>query len=259
MDRGAWQATVHGVMRVGHDWANKSPPSRHIILILILLDFSIALGTVELSSFLNKNLSLWPPWWHHLQSLFLAPWLSFWFQGSLSFSQLLNTVILSHTITFPDSQVCVTRQAHSTLLALRTTRGWPLQLFLQLERFLQLQKHLSNCLLDISSRIFLRGFKVENSQPDYATCPSLSDTAIVVLHASGFFCCRCHLLSHVWLFQNPMECSLPGSSVHRILQARIPEWVAMPSSGGSSPPRDRTNVSYTGRQILYHWAPREAP
>jgi len=39
---------------------------------------------------------------------------------------------------------------------------------------------------------------------------------------------------------NPMDCNLPGSSVHRILQARILEWVAMPSSRGSSQPRDRT-------------------
>ena len=31
-----------------------------------------------------------------------------------------------------------------------------------------------------------------------------------------------------------MDCSLPGSSVHGILQARILEWVAMPSSRGSS-------------------------
>ena len=30
---------------------------------------------------------------------------------------------------------------------------------------------------------------------------------------------------------HPMDCSLPGSSVHGILQARILEWVAMPSSG----------------------------
>ena len=36
-----------------------------------------------------------------------------------------------------------------------------------------------------------------------------------------------------------MDCSLRGSSVHGILQARILEWVAMPSSGGSSQPRDR--------------------
>ena len=40
-----------------------------------------------------------------------------------------------------------------------------------------------------------------------------------------------------------MDCSPPGSSVHGIIQARIPEWVAMPSSRGSSQPRDRTHVS----------------
>ena len=45
--------------------------------------------------------------------------------------------------------------------------------------------------------------------------------------------------------RNPTDCSLPGSSVHGILQARILEWVAMPSSRGSSLPRDRTQVSYT--------------
>ena len=37
---------------------------------------------------------------------------------------------------------------------------------------------------------------------------------------------------------NPMNCSTPGSSVHGILQARILQWVAMPSSRGSSQPRD---------------------
>ena len=40
-----------------------------------------------------------------------------------------------------------------------------------------------------------------------------------------------------------------------ILQARILEWVAMPSSRGSSRPRDRTHVSYIsciGRWVLYH-------
>ena len=35
----------------------------------------------------------------------------------------------------------------------------------------------------------------------------------------------------------------PGSSVHGILQAKILEWVAMPSSRGSSQPRDQTHVS----------------
>ena len=44
---------------------------------------------------------------------------------------------------------------------------------------------------------------------------------------------------------NPMDCSPPGSSIHGILQARILEWVALPSSRESSRPRDQTQVSYT--------------
>ena len=43
--------------------------------------------------------------------------------------------------------------------------------------------------------------------------------------------------------RDPMDCSLPGSSVHGILQARTLEWVAMLSSRGSSRPGDGTWVS----------------
>ena len=42
---------------------------------------------------------------------------------------------------------------------------------------------------------------------------------------------------------DPMGCSPLGSSVHGILQVRILEWVAMPSSRGSSQPRDQNHVS----------------
>ena len=42
---------------------------------------------------------------------------------------------------------------------------------------------------------------------------------------------------------DPMDCSLPGSSVHGILQARILEWVVISSSRASSRPRDQTRVS----------------
>ena len=55
---------------------------------------------------------------------------------------------------------------------------------------------------------------------------------------------------------DPMDCRLPGSSVHGILQARTLEWVAISSSRGSSRPRNRTRVSHIsciGRWILYHW------
>ena len=42
---------------------------------------------------------------------------------------------------------------------------------------------------------------------------------------------------------NPMDCSLPGSSLHGVLQARILEWVAISFSRGSSQPRDPMQVS----------------
>ena len=54
---------------------------------------------------------------------------------------------------------------------------------------------------------------------------------------------------------DPMDCSLPGFSVHGILQARVLEWIAIPSSRGSSQPRNQTCIPYisrTGRQVLYH-------
>ena len=55
---------------------------------------------------------------------------------------------------------------------------------------------------------------------------------------------------------NPIDCSLPGSSVHGVLQARILEWVAMPSSRGASWSRDQTQVScvaYIGRWVNSHY------
>ena len=57
---------------------------------------------------------------------------------------------------------------------------------------------------------------------------------------------------------DPMDCSLPGSSVHRILQARILEWVAISFSRGSSWPRDQTQVSCIPGRPFTIWATREA-
>ena len=50
---------------------------------------------------------------------------------------------------------------------------------------------------------------------------------------------------------SPMDSRLPGSSVHGILQARLPKWVVISFSGGPSWPRDQTCVSWIGRWILY--------
>ena len=57
---------------------------------------------------------------------------------------------------------------------------------------------------------------------------------------------------------DPMDCSLPGSSLHGILQARILEWVATSFSRGSSQPRDWTLVSHIAGRCFNLWATREA-
>ena len=54
---------------------------------------------------------------------------------------------------------------------------------------------------------------------------------------------------------DPMDCSLPGSSVHGILQARILEWVAISFSRGSSQPRDQTRVSCIAGRFFNHLNP----
>ena len=65
-------------------------------------------------------------------------------------------------------------------------------------------------------------------------------------------------LSRIWLFVTPTDCSLSGSSVHGISQARTLEGVAISFSRESSRPRDRTHVPCIGRGILYRWATKEA-
>ena len=55
--------------------------------------------------------------------------------------------------------------------------------------------------------------------------------------------CYCLIINLCPTLCNPMDCRPPGSSVHRILPARILEWVAISFSRGSSQPRDRTCVS----------------
>ena len=87
---------------------------------------------------------------------------------------------------------------------------------------------------------------------------SLSRVSSRFIHAMAWnriaflFCAW--VLSCVRLSWYPMDCSLTGSSVHRIFQAKILEWVAISFFRGSSQPRDRIWVSWIGRRILYHWA-----
>ena len=55
---------------------------------------------------------------------------------------------------------------------------------------------------------------------------------------------------------DPMDCSLPGFTVHGLLQARILEWVATPFCRGSPQPRGRTGVSCVAGRFFTIWATR---
>ena len=56
---------------------------------------------------------------------------------------------------------------------------------------------------------------------------------------------------------DPMDCSLPGSSVHGVLQARVLEWVAISFSRGSFQPRDQTRISCIAGRCFTLWTTRE--
>ena len=58
---------------------------------------------------------------------------------------------------------------------------------------------------------------------------------------------------------DPINCSLLGSSVHGILQARIPEWAAISFSRGTSQPRNWTQVSHMVGRCITDWTTQKAP
>ena len=64
-------------------------------------------------------------------------------------------------------------------------------------------------------------------------------------------------LSRVQLFTTPWTVARQVSSVHGILQARIPAWVAIPFCRGSSQPRDRTWVSWIEGRLFTALATRD--
>ena len=88
-------------------------------------------------------------------------------------------------------------------------------------------------------------------------CYTVGSCWLSILYILVFVCvCACAKLLQLCLtLCDPMDYSLPGSSVHGILQARILEWVAISSRRRSSWPRDWTCISCIyciGRRVLYH-------
>ena len=88
-------------------------------------------------------------------------------------------------------------------------------------------------------------------------CPSISERLKKMCYICTVEYC---VLSHSVMSdsRDPMDCSLPASSVHGILQVRILEWVAISFSRRSSWPRDWIQVSWIAGRVLTNWAMREA-
>ena len=72
-------------------------------------------------------------------------------------------------------------------------------------------------------------------------------------------CSGCLLAKLSLTLCDPMDYSLPGSSVHGIFQARILVWVAISCSQGSFQPKDQTSIFCTDKQILYQLNHLESP
>ena len=104
------------------------------------------------------------------------------------------------------------------------------------------------------TNIMLNKWKTEDSIPKIRNMTRISALAnsVYPLSAVGL------LLSCIWLFCDPMDCSLPGSSVCGVSQARLLEWAAVSFFRGSSQAREWTHVPCIGRWILYPWATWEA-
>ena len=82
------------------------------------------------------------------------------------------------------------------------------------------------------------------------SCPGAPQTCFLLLCLFAQLCLT---------LCDPMDSSLQALLSMRILQAGILEWVAMPSSRGTSRPRNQTDVSFIAGGFITSWATREAP
>ena len=106
---------------------------------------------------------------------------------------------------------------------------------------------------ELESRFLITGLPGKSQSTDYEADrlhlpASLCYTLAVTLHITwppGLLKCTCvcSVIQSCPTLCNPMDCSPPDSSVHGVFQARIPKWVDVSSSGGSSQPRNQTSVS----------------
>ena len=107
------------------------------------------------------------------------------------------------------------------------------------------QGQISNSLTNASPHVLWQVIMMNCTYSNYALRKSESEVKMLVAQLCLILC-------------DCMDCSQPGFSVHGILQARILEWIAIPFSRGTSPPRDRNLDFLISGRFFTVWAPREA-
>ena len=187
MDREAWRAEVHGVTRVGHDWATKLK--------------------AHFPHLQWKDPLTWPMGTELHQM----------------FSSIFGILYATHSKAWNWAMVNRNWNILQKYIKWTDMRKWPIQ-----------HSFIGCCCL------------VAMLCPTLCNPMDCSTPGLFVLHYFLEFAqkWKWKLLSPVWLFATPVDCSLPGSSLHGILQARILEWVAFPFFRGSSQARDWTQVSH---------------
>ena len=81
----------------------------------------------------------------------------------------------------------------------------------------------------------------------------------LLINLTRLCCCCCLVAKSCLTLCDPMDCTLPGSSVHGISQARTLEWLAISFSRRSSQPRDRTHISCIAGGFLTTEPPEKQP
>ena len=185
----------------------------------------------------------------HLQSVFLFETLNFIFMNTMIYMILICFLLFIKILTYNELQLCT---------------GDSTKFFKCIISFLQ--QHGKDSPITVSILI-MRKWKLGETrwftQSIGRGFAGISHSAS--LEPSLCMCvCVCVCVC-VWVTQwrptlfDPMDCSPPDSSVRGILQARIPEWVAMSFSRGSAWPRDWIQVSCIAGRFFTIRATREAP
>ena len=222
MDRGAWWATAHGLQRVGHDWATNT--------------FILQLEKRGPQSKKRSRILYLSCKGHSMPA-------------SSHRDRTWTESLFNCYLNFPREEVILL--PHLRHMGLWNQPCYSLSFDHQPR--IEFRAQLHGLCKNTWSVMYLQSHPSRSPSPLYRSSSNLrlSRCSHVVMHE------HIPVAKSRLILCDPMDCSLPGSSAHGILQARILEWVAMPSSRGSWP-WGQTFVSCRAGRFFAHWAIREA-